>query len=92
MTILPVNVYESGDSTTTWDVALGVQAAVDHGADGYFNMSLGSADNSSGSRRHVIQQAQALGVVIFASAGNSPVATPNNPAALPRVNAVMSCS
>jgi hypothetical protein len=90
VTILPVNVYESGDSTTTWDVALGVQAAVDHGAT-VLNMSLGSSDNSA-VLADVIQQAQSLGIVIFASAGNSPVATPTYPAALPGVNAVTALS
>ena len=84
--ILPVNVYESGDSTTSWDVALGVQAAVDNGAT-VLNMSLGSSDNSS-VLADVIQQAEAQGIVVFASAGNTPVATPTYPAALPGVNAV----
>jgi thermitase len=84
--ILPVNVYESGDSTTSWDVALGVQAAVDNGAT-VLNMSLGSSDNSS-VLADIIQQAQAQGIVIFASAGNTPVASPTYPAALPGVNAV----
>jgi hypothetical protein len=88
--ILPVNVYESGDSTTDWDVALGVQAAVNNGAT-VLNMSLGSSDNSS-VLADVIQQAEAQGVVIFASAGNTPVATPTYPAALPGVNAVTALS
>ena len=44
--ILPVDVYASGDSTTTWDVALGVQAAVDGGAN-VLNMSLGTSDSSA---------------------------------------------
>jgi hypothetical protein len=88
--ILPVNVYESGDSTTSWDVALGVQAAVDNGAT-MLNMSLGSADDSP-ALDSIIQQAIAQGVVIFASAGNTPVATPTYPAALPGVNAVTALS
>jgi hypothetical protein len=84
--ILPVDVYESGDTTTSWDVALGVQAAVDNGAT-VLNMSLGSADNSA-VLTDVIQQALAQGVVIFAAAGNTPVATPTYPAAQNGVNAV----
>jgi hypothetical protein len=88
--ILPVNVYESGDSTTDWDVALGVQAAVNNGAT-VLNMSLGSSDNSS-VLADVIQQAEAQGVVIFASAGNTPVASATYPAALPGVNAVTALS
>lgn len=88
--ILPVNVYESGDTTTSWDVALGVQAAVDNGAT-VLNMSLGSADNSA-VLADVIQQALAQGVVVFAAAGNTPVATPTYPAALTGVNAVTALS
>lgn len=88
--ILPVNVYESGDTTTSWDVALGVQAAVDNGAT-VLNMSLGSADNSA-VLADVIQQALAQGVVVFAAAGNTPVATPTYPAAMTGVNAVTALS
>jgi hypothetical protein len=88
--ILPVNVYSSGDSTTSWNVALGVQAAVNNGAT-VLNMSLGSADNSP-ALDSIIQQAIAQGVVVFASAGNTPVATPTYPAALPGVNAVTALS
>ena len=88
--ILPVNVYESGDTTTSWDVALGVQAAVDGGAT-VLNMSLGSADNSA-VLADVIQQALAQGVVVFAAAGNTPVATPTYPAAMTGVNAVTALS
>jgi hypothetical protein len=84
--ILPVNVYESGDTTTSWDVALGVQAAVDNGAR-ILNMSLGGTDDSP-PLDSIIQQALAQGVVIFAAAGNTPVSSPTYPAALPGVNAV----
>ncbi len=88
--ILPVNVYSSGDTTTSWNVALGVQAAVDNGAN-ILNMSLGSVDNS-GVLANIIQQAQAQGVVVFAAAGNVPVASDTYPAALPGVNAVTALS
>ncbi|HEY4417436.1 MAG TPA: S8 family serine peptidase [Verrucomicrobiae bacterium] len=84
--ILPVNVYDSGDSTTSWNVALGVQAAVDGGAT-VLNMSLGGTDNSS-VLADVVQQAMAQGIIVFASAGNTPVATPTYPAAIPGVNAI----
>jgi thermitase len=84
--ILPVNVYGSGESATTWNVALGVQAAVDGGAT-VLNMSLaGTSDDAV--LDNIIQQAIAKGVVIFAAAGNQPVSTPNYPAAIPGVNAV----
>lgn len=84
--ILPVNVYESGDTTTSWNVALGLQQAVNAGAT-VVNMSLGSSDEDP-ALASLIQQALAQGVVIFAAAGNTPVATDTYPAAIPGVNAV----
>jgi hypothetical protein len=84
--ILPVNVYSSGESTTSWDVALGIQAAVDNGAN-VLNLSLGGAGDSS-VLDSVIQQAVAAGIPIFAAAGNQPVGTPTYPAADSGVMAV----
>jgi hypothetical protein len=77
--ILPVNVYSSGELTTSWDVALGIQAAVDNGAT-VLNLSLGGTGDSS-VLDSVIQQAIAAGIPIFAAAGNQPVGTPTYPAA-----------
>jgi hypothetical protein len=88
--VLPVVVYDSGEQTTTWNVALGVQAAVNNGAT-VLNMSLGGTADSP-VLDDIIQQAQAQGVVIFAAAGNQPVSTPTYPAALPGVNAVTALS
>jgi hypothetical protein len=84
--ILPVNVYSSGESTTSWEVALGIQAAVDNGAN-VLNLSLGGAGDSS-VLDSVIQQAIAAGIPIFAAAGNQPVGTPTYPAADSGVMAV----
>jgi hypothetical protein len=84
--ILPVDVYGTGETTTSWNVALGVQAAVDHGAT-ILSMSLGGSSDSP-VLDSVIQQAMAGGVVIFAAAGNTPVNTPTYPAAVPGVNDV----
>jgi hypothetical protein len=86
VTILPVDVYGAGETTTSWNVALGVQAAVDHGAT-VLSMSLGGSSDSS-VLDSVVQQAMASGVVIFAAAGNTPVNTPTYPAAIPGVNDV----
>jgi thermitase len=84
--ILPVDVYGNSETATTWNVALGVQAAVDGGAT-VLNMSLaGSTDSAV--LDNIIQQAIAKGVVVYAAAGNQPVTTPNYPAAIPGVNAV----
>ena len=84
--ILPVDVYGSSEAASTWNVALGVQAAVDGGAT-VLNMSL-SGTTDSAILDSIIQQALAKGVVIFAAAGNVPVNTPTYPAALPGVTAV----
>ncbi len=43
--ILPVNVYDSSATTTSWNVALGMQAAVNGGAT-VLNLSLGGSDDS----------------------------------------------
>lgn len=84
--ILSVDVYGDGATATTYNVALGIQAAVDGGAT-VLNMSLaGSTQDAILS--DIVQQAVAKGIVIFAAAGNQPVNTPNYPAALPGVNAV----
>ena len=77
--ILPVDVYGNNETATTWNVALGVQAAVNGGAT-VLNMSLGGTSDSA-ILSDVIQQAEAKGIIIFAAAGNQPVATPTNPAA-----------
>jgi thermitase len=77
--ILPVNVYAAGESTTSWNVALGIQAAVDNGAT-VLNLSLGSAGDSS-VLDSVIQQAIAAGIPVFAAAGNQPLGMPTYPAA-----------
>ena len=84
--ILPVDVYGSSATTTSWNVALGIQAAVNGGAT-VLNLSLGSSGDSS-VLDAMVQQAVNDGIQIFAAAGNQPVATPNYPAAIPGVVAV----
>ena len=84
--ILPVDVYGSSSTTTSWDVAQGIQAAVDKGAN-VLNLSLGSSSDSA-VLDSVIQQGEAAGIVFFAAAGNQPVTTPTYPGAIPGVNAV----
>ena len=84
--IQPVDVYGPNPMTTSWDVALGVQAAVNNGAT-VVNMSLGSSGDSS-ILDDVIQSAEKDGIVFFAAAGNQPVSTPTYPAAAPGVFAV----
>jgi hypothetical protein len=84
--ILPVDVYGTAEATTSWNVAVGVQAAVNNGAN-LLNLSLGSV-NDSPVLSDIIQQANSKGIVIFAAAGNQPVSTPTYPAANAGVIAV----
>jgi hypothetical protein len=81
--IQPVNVYGSGETTTSWDVAQGVQAAVDAGAN-ILNMSLGSTGDSS-VLDAVLASAAKDGIVSFAATGNTPMNAPYYPAADPGV-------
>jgi hypothetical protein len=84
--IQPVDVYGGSATTTSWNVALGIQAAVDHGAT-VLNMSLGGSGDSS-VLDSVIQAAVADNIVLFGAAGNTPVDTPMYPGASPGVHDV----
>jgi subtilase family protein/fervidolysin-like protein len=86
--IQPVDVYGGNTTTTSWNVALGIQAAIDHGAT-VLNMSLGGPGDSS-VLDSVIQAAVADNIVSFGAAGNSdpPVDTPMYPGASPGVHDV----
>ncbi len=77
--ILPVDVYGSSANTTSWNVALGIQAAVNGGAT-VLNLSLGSSGDSW-VLDTMVQQAIGDGIQIFAAAGNQPVSSPTYPAA-----------
>jgi hypothetical protein len=85
--ILPVNVYSgAGESTSTFDVSSGIYQAVNAGAN-VINLSLaGSGDSAV--MHNLIQNAVKQGVVFFGAAGNTPVTTPEYPAAYPEVQAV----
>lgn len=84
--VLPVDVYGGQESTTTYDVALGISKAVTSGAN-ILNLSLGSSGNSA-FLHQVIQQASSQGVLVFAAAGNSPTTAATYPAAYSEVVAV----
>jgi hypothetical protein len=84
--ILPVDVYGPDTMASTWNIALGIQQAVNAGANP-INLSLGSSSDSP-ILNQVIQEAQARGIVFFAAAGTQPVTTPTYPAALDGVWAV----
>ena len=84
--ILSVDVYGADAMTTSWNVALGIQAAVNNGAT-VLNLSLGGPSDSA-VLDSIIQQAVAAGIPVYAAAGNQPVSTPTYPAADPGVIAV----
>lgn len=84
--ILPIDVYGSGESTSTFSVAQGIVAAVNGGAR-VINLSLGSEVNTP-FLRDVVRSASQSNVLLIGAAGNVPVATPFYPAAYPEVRAV----
>jgi hypothetical protein len=88
--ILPIDVYGSADSTTTFQIAQGIQEAVSRGA-AIVNLSLGG-DTDSPLLRSLITAAHREGVIFTAAAGNEPVTTPTFPAAYPEVIAVTAMS
>jgi hypothetical protein len=84
--ILPVDVYGPNASTSTFDVAAGIVQAVNSGAK-VINLSLGSEADSP-FLHTVIQEVSKQKILIYAAAGNTPVTTPQFPAAYPEVMAV----
>lgn len=88
--ILPVDVYGGNQTTTSWNVALGIQSAVDNGAT-VLNLSLGSSGDST-VLNSIISLALANNIVIFGAAGNTPVNTPTYPGAISGVYAVTALS
>ncbi len=88
--IQPVDVYGGNQTTTSWFVALGIQKAVDSGAN-VLNLSLGSPSDSS-VLDGVIQLALKDNIMIFGAAGNQPVNTPTYPGATPGVYGITALS
>lgn len=84
--VLPVDVYGAREATTSFEIALGIQAAINQGA-AIVNLSLGGADPTPFVHR-LIQAGRERGVVFLAAAGNAPVTDPTYPAAYPEVLAV----
>jgi len=81
--ILPIDVYGQSENTSTFEVARGVQAAIEAGAD-IISLSLGS-DEQNDLMRAVIQAGANSGVLFLAAAGNEPTGQPVYPAAQPEV-------
>jgi Subtilase family len=68
--ILPVDVYGSGDSTTTFELADGIIKAAQEGANPISVSSGGTGDSSI--LRDVVAQAIQQNLIIFGAAGNTP--------------------
>ena len=81
--ILPIDVYGSSGTTTTFDVARGLNLAAGAGPK-VINLSLGS-DADSPLLHEIIQELAKRGTLIVAAPGNEPVTTPVYPAAYPEV-------
>ncbi|HKI68984.1 MAG TPA: S8 family serine peptidase [Verrucomicrobiae bacterium] len=88
--ILPVDVYGPNPNTTTFDVATGIVAAINHGANP-INLSLGGTGNSQ-FLQELITQAVQNGITFFAAAGNDGSSEMFYPAAYTGVNAVTAAS
>jgi len=84
--VLSVDVYGGAESTTSFDVALGIQKAVE-GKANVINLSL-SGEADAPFLHDVISTYHNSGILFFAAAGNEPVTTPMFPAAYPEVMAV----
>ncbi|MGA2543960.1 MAG: S8 family serine peptidase [Verrucomicrobiota bacterium] len=84
--ILPVDVYPSGDSTTTYEVIEGTVAAINSGAN-IINLSLGGTGDSS-TLQSLINEGTQKGVLFVAASGNTPGTALTYPAAYPGVLAI----
>ncbi|MGE4180726.1 MAG: S8 family serine peptidase [Limisphaerales bacterium] len=84
--VLPIDVYGGRSETSSFEVAQGVVAALERGAD-ILNLSLAGPTDSP-ILHDVLQQSSKAGVIAFAAPGNQPTTTLNFPAAYPEVTAV----
>ncbi len=84
--ILPVDVYGSGESTTSYEVTEGVLAAINAGANP-INLSLGGTGESA-ILDGLIQEGLQKGIVFVAAAGNTPGEGAVYPASYPGVISV----
>ncbi|GIX50147.1 MAG: hypothetical protein KatS3mg132_341 [Limisphaera sp.] len=85
--LLPVDVFGGRETTSTFDLALGVYRAVQDGGARIVNLSLGGEADSP-LLHELIRQVSDGGVLVVAAAGNQPTTAPVYPAAYPEVVAV----
>jgi hypothetical protein len=81
-----VDVYPSGESTTTYEVLEGAVAAINSGAN-VINLSLGGTGDSS-TLQSLINEGTQKGVLFVAASGNTPGTALTYPAAYPGVLAI----
>ena len=86
LSIIPIDVYGNRETTTTFDVARGIDAALERHVN-VINLSL-SSDTDSPLVRSLVQDAASHGVLVFGAAGNEPGVAPTYPAAYPATIAV----
>lgn len=79
--VLPINVFNSAETTTSFDVALGINEAWARGATA-FNLSLGTPDPSP-LLDNLMHQIHDKGGMFISAAGNTPTAQPSFPAGSP---------
>lgn len=84
--VLPVDIYGGRGETSTFELAQGIAAALERGAD-ILNLSL-SGPSPSPLVHDLLQQASGAGVLTFGAPGNQPTTSSTYPAAYPEVVAV----
>lgn len=87
--VLPIKVMSSNGTGTEFDSALGVQRALEAGAK-IALASFGTPSPPGGAYERAFSNADKLGLVAIAPAGNTGDSTENTPAALPTVLSVAS--
>jgi hypothetical protein len=75
--VLPVDVYGNRPDATSFDIALGIYAAMRNGAS-VVNLSLGG-DEPNARSVTLIQRGREQGTLFLAAAGNAPVTSPTFP-------------
>ena len=81
--ILPVDIYGGNAHTTTFEVAMGLRAAIQQNPN-IINLSLGGTGYSP-LVEQLLEIAYDKQIIVFASAGNTPTTEPTFPAASPYV-------
>lgn len=84
--VLPIDIYGSASSTTTFEVSQGLHKAIQSGAQ-VINLSLGGTGESP-MVDYLLEMAHKKEILVFASAGNSPTTDLTFPAANPNTIAV----